>query len=145
MPMTEERSPSEAHTLAPQAKADASDRDGGLPAFFKARPRLFGIAYRMLGSVAEAGWTPRRKESTKSSGSCGRASWRRSRLRCIAKRATRPHLNFQSAKRERNTVVDTHRSDQFAWWNSTAASWIVTITHSRGASAAEGAITTVIL
>jgi RNA polymerase sigma-70 factor (ECF subfamily) len=28
--------------------------DDGLPAFLHARPRMFGIAYRMLGSVAEA-------------------------------------------------------------------------------------------
>src|SRR5262250_1781737 len=28
--------------------------DDGLPAFVKARARLFGIAYRMLGSAAEA-------------------------------------------------------------------------------------------
>ena len=28
--------------------------DDGLPAFVRARPRLFGIAYRMLGSAAEA-------------------------------------------------------------------------------------------
>jgi RNA polymerase sigma-70 factor (TIGR02957 family) len=32
----------------------AAEYDGGLSAFSKARPRLFGIAYRMLGSVAEA-------------------------------------------------------------------------------------------
>ena len=32
-----------------------SEYDGGLSAFNAARPRLFGIAYRMLGSVAEAG------------------------------------------------------------------------------------------
>src|SRR5499433_42769 len=46
--MTEERSQS--HPLGP----DAVEYDGGLSAFFQARPRLFGIAYRMLGSVAEA-------------------------------------------------------------------------------------------
>src|SRR5215813_8927554 len=46
--MTEERSQS--HPLG----ADAVEYDGGLSAFFQARPRLFGIAYRMLGSVAEA-------------------------------------------------------------------------------------------
>jgi len=28
--------------------------DGGLPAFLRVRPRLFGIAHRMLGSAAEA-------------------------------------------------------------------------------------------
>src|SRR5579864_216070 len=33
---------------------DTGEYDGGLSAFFQARPRLFGIAYRMLGSVAEA-------------------------------------------------------------------------------------------
>src|SRR5262250_1956831 len=46
--MTEERSQS--HPLGP----DAVEYDGGLSAFFQARPRLFGIAYRMFGSVAEA-------------------------------------------------------------------------------------------
>src|SRR5262245_42964391 len=34
--------------------SDASPADDGLSAFERARPRLFGIAYRMLGSVAEA-------------------------------------------------------------------------------------------
>jgi RNA polymerase sigma-70 factor (ECF subfamily) len=34
--------------------ADGVEYDGGLSAFFQARSRLFGIAYRMLGSVAEA-------------------------------------------------------------------------------------------
>ena len=29
-------------------------QDNGLDAFFSVRPRLFGIAYRMLGSAAEA-------------------------------------------------------------------------------------------
>jgi RNA polymerase sigma factor (sigma-70 family) len=33
---------------------DAGTDDDGLRAFFRVRPRLFGIAYRMLGSVAEA-------------------------------------------------------------------------------------------
>src|SRR5262245_296640 len=31
-----------------------STYDDGLPAFLSVRPRLFGIAYRMLGSAAEA-------------------------------------------------------------------------------------------
>ena len=34
--------------------SDPSAIDDGLPAFEAARPRLFGIAYRMLGSAAEA-------------------------------------------------------------------------------------------
>jgi len=34
--------------------SDPSAIDDGLPAFEAARPRLFGIAYRMLGSTAEA-------------------------------------------------------------------------------------------
>jgi RNA polymerase sigma-70 factor (ECF subfamily) len=34
--------------------SDPSAIDDGLPAFVRARPRLFGIAYRMLGSAAEA-------------------------------------------------------------------------------------------
>src|SRR5215813_1537983 len=40
----------------PQSHPRSADveYDGGLSAFFQARPRLFGIAYRMLGSVAEA-------------------------------------------------------------------------------------------
>jgi RNA polymerase sigma-70 factor (TIGR02957 family) len=33
---------------------ETSERDDGLLAFFNVRPRLFGIAYRMLGSAAEA-------------------------------------------------------------------------------------------
>lgn len=38
--------------MTPAGLADAAD--DGLAAFLEARPRLFGIAYRMLGSVAEA-------------------------------------------------------------------------------------------
>ena len=34
--------------------AEAGAHDDGLPAFAEVRPRLFGIAYRMLGSAAEA-------------------------------------------------------------------------------------------
>jgi RNA polymerase sigma-70 factor (ECF subfamily) len=34
--------------------SDVSAKDDGLSAFEKTRPRLFGIAYRMLGSAAEA-------------------------------------------------------------------------------------------
>ena len=33
---------------------ETGERDDGLLAFFNVRPRLFGIAYRMLGSAAEA-------------------------------------------------------------------------------------------
>ena len=44
------KEPSRPHPLG----ADAVEYNGGLSAFFQARPRLFGIAYRMLGSVAEA-------------------------------------------------------------------------------------------
>ena len=33
---------------------EAAAHDDGLGVFFGARPRLFGIAYRMLGSTAEA-------------------------------------------------------------------------------------------
>jgi hypothetical protein len=51
MQMPEERSPQ----IPPSFPANAEgEYDGGLSAFFAARPRLFGIAYRMLGSVAEA-------------------------------------------------------------------------------------------
>ena len=35
-------------------KAEAGEHDDGLSAFAAVRPRLFGIAYRMLGSAAEA-------------------------------------------------------------------------------------------
>ena len=34
--------------------AETGEHDDGLAAFAAARPRLFGIAYRMLGSAAEA-------------------------------------------------------------------------------------------
>jgi RNA polymerase sigma-70 factor, ECF subfamily len=34
--------------------SDGPAMDDGLSAFERARPRLFGLAYRMLGSVAEA-------------------------------------------------------------------------------------------
>lgn len=50
--MTQERLPEGPPSLP--LDANAAEYDGGLSAFFKARPRLFGIAYRMLGSVAEA-------------------------------------------------------------------------------------------
>src|SRR6476660_7260258 len=33
---------------------ETTENDDGLSVFFDARPRLFGIAYRMLGSAAEA-------------------------------------------------------------------------------------------
>src|SRR2546426_633456 len=45
--LTREVSP---HPVKPEVTAN----DDGLSAFIAARPRLFGIAYRMLGSVAEA-------------------------------------------------------------------------------------------
>jgi RNA polymerase sigma-70 factor (TIGR02957 family) len=51
MPMAHEGLPSGAPL---PLDLGAAEYDGGLSAFFKARPRLFGIAYRMLGSVAEA-------------------------------------------------------------------------------------------
>jgi hypothetical protein len=47
MPMTQERSSQRPPSPAPNV--DASEYDGGLSVFFKTRPRLFGIAYRMLG------------------------------------------------------------------------------------------------
>ena len=34
--------------------AETGEHDDGLNAFAEVRPRLFGIAYRMLGSAAEA-------------------------------------------------------------------------------------------
>ena len=39
--------------VPPQPRLNAND-DDGLSAFLRARPRLFAIAYRMLGSAAEA-------------------------------------------------------------------------------------------
>jgi Sigma-70 region 2 len=36
------------------AESKTSTYDDGLAAFMSVRPRLFGIAYRMLGSAAEA-------------------------------------------------------------------------------------------
>lgn len=40
--------------MAGQRPGSDSARDSGLSAYFSMRPRLFGIAYRMLGSAAEA-------------------------------------------------------------------------------------------
>ena len=39
---------------SPRVEMEASEHDDGLSAFGPVRPRLFGIAYRMLGSAAEA-------------------------------------------------------------------------------------------
>jgi RNA polymerase sigma-70 factor, ECF subfamily len=52
MAMSQEQPPQASPSVSPGV--DAAEYDGGLSAFFKARPRLFGIAYRMLGSAAEA-------------------------------------------------------------------------------------------
>lgn len=43
-----------AASVLPAAAPPATGADDGLSTFLRARPRLFGIAYRMLGSVAEA-------------------------------------------------------------------------------------------
>lgn len=40
--------------MTSSAVDDASGPDAAVATFTAARPRLFGIAYRMLGSVAEA-------------------------------------------------------------------------------------------
>ena len=40
--------------IAPEDAAAEGHADDGLPAFLRARPRLFGIAYRMVRSAAEA-------------------------------------------------------------------------------------------
>lgn len=40
--------------MAPERPGSASAHDNGLSVFFSMRHRLFGIAYRMLGSAAEA-------------------------------------------------------------------------------------------
>ena len=52
MAMSQEQPPQASPSVS--LGVDAAEYDGGLSAFFKARPRLFGIAYRMLGSAAEA-------------------------------------------------------------------------------------------
>src|ERR1700726_2569324 len=41
-------------TSSARHDAETGEQDDGLSAFADVRPRLFGIAYRMLGSVAEA-------------------------------------------------------------------------------------------
>ena len=46
--------PSRAAAFRTITAVDAGSDDDGLWAFLRVRPRLFGIAYRMLGSVAEA-------------------------------------------------------------------------------------------
>ncbi len=46
-PISEKASPA-------RRKSESSVHDDGLSAFAEVRPRLFGIAYRMLGSAAEA-------------------------------------------------------------------------------------------
>src|SRR5205807_8688660 len=52
MAMSQEQPPQASPSVS--LGVDAAEYDGGLSAFFKARPRLFGIAYRMLGRAAEA-------------------------------------------------------------------------------------------
>ena len=42
------------HVGSPRAVARDDIADEGLSAFLRVRPRLFGIAYRMLGSAGEA-------------------------------------------------------------------------------------------
>ena len=39
---------------SPRLEVETDNNDDGLAAFAPVRPRLFGIAYRMLGSAAEA-------------------------------------------------------------------------------------------
>ena len=39
---------------SPRLELETGNNDDGLAAFAPVRPRLFGIAYRMLGSAAEA-------------------------------------------------------------------------------------------
>jgi RNA polymerase sigma-70 factor (ECF subfamily) len=51
-PMAEEPLRQSPPSLRPSA--EAGEGDDGLSAFAPVRPRLFGIAYRMLGSAAEA-------------------------------------------------------------------------------------------
>lgn len=46
--------PSHATASRPITAVDAGPDDGGLSAFFRVRPRLYGIAYRMLGSAPAA-------------------------------------------------------------------------------------------
>src|SRR5205814_6402981 len=49
--MTEQPIP---HSPSPRPDLETRHHDDGLAAFAPVRPRLFGIAYRMLGSAAEA-------------------------------------------------------------------------------------------
>src|SRR5262245_60986900 len=77
--------------------------DGGLSAFENARPRLFGIAYRMLGSAAEAedvvqdAWT--RWQSTDRRGVLNPQAF-------LATTTTRLAINvLQSARTHRETYV----------------------------------------
>src|SRR3984885_10005092 len=50
--MAEQRIPETSRSVRPNEKT--SEYDDGLSAFAEVRPRLFGIAYRMLGSATEA-------------------------------------------------------------------------------------------
>jgi RNA polymerase sigma-70 factor (TIGR02957 family) len=50
--MAEERIPETSRSA--RLNAETSEHDDGLSAFAEVRPRLFGIAYRMLGSASEA-------------------------------------------------------------------------------------------
>ena len=83
--------------------SDPAVSDDGLSAFVTARPRLFGIAYRMLGSVAEAedvvqdAWT--RWQSTD-------RSVVRDPLAFLVTTTTRLAINvFQSARTRRETYI----------------------------------------
>ena len=82
---------------------DPPAKDDGLSAFEKARPRLFGIAYRMLGSAAEAEdvvqdcWT--RWQSTDRGGVRDPPAF-------LATTATRLAINvIQSARKRRETYI----------------------------------------
>jgi len=87
----------------PPFNPELSAEDGGLSAFVSVRPRLFGIAYRMLGSVAEAEdivqdvWL--RWQSTKRSVILNPAAY-------LATTTTRLCINTaQSARSRRETYV----------------------------------------
>jgi len=54
LPRLSRAAPSHATACRPITAVDAGPDDGGLSAFFRVKPRLYGIAYRMLRSAAEA-------------------------------------------------------------------------------------------
>ena len=54
MPTAMAEEPTQQTPPSPRLEVETGNNDDGLAAFAPVRPRLFGIAYRMLGSAAEA-------------------------------------------------------------------------------------------